>query len=378
MPRTSEAVRELTQQQILFLMSRKETMESQTAGFIGQIDPDLSITTHAVNKLLATPDYPLRADLLHQYISAGHFLMIRGMRKEHEKPITKKETSQHLEALRNISQVMKELPESDQKSTKNSLLTLFSFAVARRPDLVKQQNFPWEAAIDAAQETPLEFMAPYFPFRFAILKQAPKDILKEKALTYAQTHKDSVLGVLYAEFPPHFLDDYIFDPELYDLIAAMPTGNKAIAHSTLLWAMKISTYGFEPEPHEKIIPEAYLNQLWESAERQWQALSPEDQGQILHAQLLSWISGMLEAGATKTHEESSPFFRFRRLVNEIADHISETGKEFIVAEYRAAFKSFPKLQVPPIVKDWFPDVAETIEAKRPKNIFQTIFQRKSS
>ena len=124
MPKNLEAVRESTQQHIQFFMSRKETMDVQTADFIGHVDPDLSLTTKVVNEFLADPNYLIRTDLLHQYFTIGQTLMVRGMREEDEKPVTKKETDQHLEALGNISQVIKKLPESDQKLSKDSILTL--------------------------------------------------------------------------------------------------------------------------------------------------------------------------------------------------------------------------------------------------------------
>ena len=384
MSKNLEAVRESTQQHIQFFMSRKDTMDVRTADFIGHLDPDLSITTKVVNEFLADPNYLIRTDLLHQYFGIGQTLMIRGMREAHEKPVTKKETNQHLEALGNISQVIKKLPESDQKSSKDSLLTLFSFAAARRPDLVEQQNFPWEEAIDAAQETPMQFMTPYFPFRFAILKHAPKDILKKKVLSYTQRHDHSVLDILDAEFPMIGQEDYWLDQDLYDLIASMPRGNKAIARSTLFWAVKATANAFwrqkETTTNERNIPVAYLNRLWESAEQQWQGLPAEDQGQLLRFGLLSYINGLFNEGnniALKDSGLSISFSRFSNLVNEIASNVSEEGKKFIIQEYTNAFKVYPKLNVPAVVEGWFPDVAKAIEANRPKTIFQKIFPRNS-
>lgn len=369
----AEAIRtHVTRHVAEFMFSSTNRMDLRAGEQIAKMDPDLSVTHDVVQKFLDTPfaERPpvLQEQMLLCLIHAGQYLMTSERSTDEDHQIPARTTRNHVRALRNIVDLTESIQdETIHKKMQNSLLTLFADATSpTRSDLVSHPEFPWTEAVDQAVNTPFDLLYRRFGKRLVILQHAPTDILAERSLEYAKTHTGGVPMILFDEFLQTRDIDYLQEKGFYDLMAAMPTGDKQTALGVLEWALKVTSLSTfrEREHYGNRIPEAYVHILWDALEKQWMALSYEDKNTFLHAGVLHYVDDLWHN--TKTTLRTSPLARSHELVHTILASLSHEGHDMLIQNFDLVFQEYPFVPVPSVLHEVLPRVAQEIEARRPR------------
>lgn len=339
-----------------------------------EFDPDLSAATdHVKSYLQQTDDTEDKIQVVRGLIFAGGIALIEGFSTEdgQMRLITPEKTQSDIRLLQNIAGLWDSIADqSDKKLTREaatSALTLFSMATGgNRPDLPSNPEFPWRQAIDVAVTAEPPVMANIFPFRFAILSQAPGEVVSKQEAERTQENKRTALGVLVSELPLGDIHgDYRRDPKWYRFVESYPVGSLSSARAVLYLALQETGMNVgRVKDSGMLVPEELLTSLVQSARRQWEGLSDSDRGNILVWMFVEYADQVFEKFKEEGHS-NGPQEQIRHLFDRIIKEISEEGKETLKSDAKQYLLTWPTARVSNLLSPKFPGLVQEVEKYRP-------------
>lgn len=375
---------ELSQNQqkglVQHLFSSREFTLSDNATIIADIDPDLSVTSGLIAQRIETTSGRGCAPDIERFLDVGFACMIQNISQDKDQKIPKKRTDQDLSALQKIDTILNTHPrvpftDREQDQINERALTIFGFITAQRPDLTARAKFPWNTTLHLALNRPADTLSSKYDYRVNILTKAPKALAQKAMAEYANKGKD-ILETLYYE--KTFMESGMPEesPKLWEVIRLAPDGNLPLAQSTLRWALRVQSHAMfrEREPSGEPITIDVLSRTWKLAQNKWNALSTGDKGEFITMDMLNLYEHMY----TEQRERGEmPLPQMDQILNSMIQNASDSWKKDFTEAVIVFVKECPKKELG-MITEWFPIIAGTAEAHRPKTFFQKaaiLFQR---
>lgn len=387
-PKTAEIVKNQQKGLVQYLFFGQKFSLTENADVIAQIDPDLSVTSGLVADRMKSINGHGYAPFIERLLDVGFVSMINNIPKEIDPKIPKKRTDQDLGILQRIDMVLNTLPPcvpfmdqeqveiTDYARTKinDKALVMFGAIITWRPDLTAHPEFPWNTAVNAALDDQADDF--YYNDRVNILTKAPEHLVQQAMQKYTRGEQN-ILEELYVRMTATGDGLPVGSPDVWEILRRTPDGNLPLAQWTLMWALRVQSQAMyrAEKQYRKPITKDVLFRAWELAGKKWQALSPEDRSKFLTMDmLLRWeqlYQNLREGG----EQPSETMDQIRRNMIHTA---SDAWKKEFTQSLITRVNAYPK-ETLGMIAEWFPIIADTVEAHRPKTFRQkiaTLFQRK--
>jgi hypothetical protein len=220
-------------------------------------------------------------------------------------------------------------------------------------------------AVNLAVSRPTNGFFGKYNYRVSILTKAP-EALAQKAMAEYANKGINILDTLYYEKP--FMVDSMPEesPKLWEVIRRAPDGNLRLARITVLWSLRVqSQAAHRGEEHY----------TWELAQKKWNALSSDDRGKFLTMDILLLSQDIYEKLHTLGEKPSATM---DQILQSMIKNASDAWKKELTQRLIAQVKAYPEEKLGMMIPEWFPTIADAVEAHRPKTLFQqaaTLFRR---
>jgi hypothetical protein len=386
-PNTAEIVKNQQKGLVQYFFFDPKFSLTENAEVIAQIDPDLSVTSGLIADRMKSTIGHGYTPYIERLLDLGWVSMTKNIPKETDPKIPKKRTDQDLKILKRIDMILNTLPprvpfldheqaeitDRERAKINEKALEMFGTIIVWRPDLTAHPTFPWRTATRVALDNQTDDSIKFgYNYRVNILTKAPEHLVKQAMQTYTRDEQN-ILEVLYIGMT--VTDDGlpVGSPDVWEIIRRVPDGNLLLTQWTLMWALRVQSQAMyrAEKQYRKPITKDVLYRTWELAQKKWSALSWEDRGKFLTMDtLLRWEQ--LYQNLRDRGEKPSP--TMDQTLQNMIHSASDAQKKILTESLITYIRNYQKTDLK-IIEGWFPDIAQEIEAQRPRNIFRTLFQR---
>jgi hypothetical protein len=337
-----------------------------------RLDPELSVLSDVV-----TQDHPRDTvvDRFHKVVVTALLSDLGG-----GKEIPEERTRTNVMALRNFFSVLRvaehTINTSYKQELESDLVTLLGIVVSDRPDMTQDPKFPWDSVVHYAVFVPRDAGVPRHEARMSIIDHAPDDSVRKVLADFTAAGGD-IFNTLTGEQPSLWEKEPYESPAYLRILELLPEnleGARSVVNFVAQQERTVIAIALENPKFN--IPYEALDGLELNAAERWLGLSRNDQKQFLTTDLAYTLRRLyperLKDNLTEYAKKTlAQLPRLNGLIPSIVAETSEKTTDAIAEQITLHLLGNPDLKLG-ILSDWFPEMAENIERRRPTGIGATI------